>query len=218
MATAEQETQLRGQLEEALSKLSGIRPEDLVRREELGAALSFEGGVQYFDRILKLYRDLRTCTLDGVPYQALVNLVRVANDTIKQVEEVQQFSLQKYPQNALGTRDALIERVRDSYDPVYQTVTPHIAYAIRKGTDFEALENEARETLQSIRAARDEQLRVQKALEAEAQQIVESIRRAAAEAGVAQHAIHFAQEATSHGKTAKWWLVTTALAGSADLS
>jgi len=213
MATPEQEAQARAQLEDALSKLTAINVRDLVRRDELGAALSFEGGVHHFERTLKLYRDLAACSLDGASFEVLNNLFNVARSTFQQFENIRQFSLEKYPQNAVDTRNGLINTVRDSYDGVYRILTPHIAYAIRKGTDFEALEKEARETTQEIRAAKEEALRVQKASEAEAREIVESIRRAAAQAGVEQHAIHFAQEASSHARAAMWWLGATAAMG-----
>ena len=209
MATPEDEKNERQRLDQALAKLAEITPESLVRREELGAALSFESGAPYFSRTLKLFRDLANCSLDGLPHAALRPLADVATDALTRFEAIRSFSIEKYPQNSIQQRDTFINEIRDYHDTVYQVVTPHIAYSVRKGTDFEALEREARETLKNIKSVQEDQIRSQKALEGEVNAIVESIRRAAAEVGVAQHSIHFKGESDYHAKASLRWLIAT---------
>jgi len=62
MATLEQENQKRSELEKNLSELAGITPESLIKKAELGTALSFEDGLPYFKRTLKLFNDLKNST------------------------------------------------------------------------------------------------------------------------------------------------------------
>lgn len=209
MATLEQESAERQRLTEALRKLAEITPESLVRREELGAALCFESGVPYFSRTLKLFRDLGNCSLDGISFAALKQVANGATEALGYFDAVRNFSIEKHPQNTIQARDEIINQVRDKYDSVYQVVTPQIAYSVRKGTDFEALEREARQTLQNIKTTQEEQIKSTKALEGEVNGIVDSIRRAAAEVGVAQHSIHFKSESDCHAKAGFWWLVAT---------
>jgi hypothetical protein len=217
MATLEQETQERKKLEDVLNKIAEIEPDSLVRRAELGTELSFESGLPYFTRTLKLFRDLKNCSLDGASYTALNQLFNVATQALTEFENIRKFSIQQHPQNTIGARNQLIDRVRDSYDNYYQIITPHIAYSVRKGTDFEALEREARETLKNLQQTRDEMLRIQKTSQAESQEILESMRRAAAEAGVSQHAIYFKEEADSHKAEAEKWLGRTVKIAAATL-
>jgi len=212
MATPEDEKNERKRLEEALAKLVQITPESLIRREELGNALESER--PHFSRILKLFQNLANCSLDDIPYTALNEMANVAIQALAHFEAVRTFSIE-HP------RIQAKNEIRDYYDLVYRTITPHIAYSVRKGTDFEALEEtletEARETRKNIRILRDEQIKSQKTLEGEVNAIVESIRRAAAEVGVAQHASHFKNESDYHTKASSWWLIATVVIAAVTL-
>lgn len=213
MATLEQENSERERLNDAIEKLSQVSPESLVRREKLGYELSFEAGIPFFTRTLKLFRDLRNCSLDGVSHSVLQQLANAATEALTEFENIQNFSIQQHPQDALQVRDQLINRIRDRYDHYYKIITSQIAYSIRKGTDFEALEQQAREIINGMHQAREEQLRLQERIKSESEEILDSMRHAAAEAGVSQHAIHFKEEATRHEKVAKRWLAATISVG-----
>lgn len=203
MATLEEQEKERKRLDTALAQLAQISPESLVRADALGGELSFEKGPPFFQRTLRVFRDLQACSLDGASHQARHQRVNTADAAVTAFKKVQGFTIAQYPQNAIQMRDQFINEIRDAYDSQYQVVTPHIAYAVRKGTDFEALESEARTTLGKVRANQTEQLSSQKALLDESGRIVESMRRAAAEVGVAQHAIYFKREADEHTRRRK---------------
>lgn len=70
MATAEQEQEARRQLDTALTELAGLTPESLTR-EDMGRELNFKAGLPFFERTLKLFRDLKNASLDGASYTAL---------------------------------------------------------------------------------------------------------------------------------------------------
>lgn len=133
----------------------------------------------------------------------------LASQALTQFKGIISFSVAQNPQNTVGARDSLINQVRDSYDTFYASATPHIAYSVRKGTDFEGLERDARKALDEIRASQAQQLQLQKTASDEAQRIVETMRRAAGDVGVAQHAMYFKLEAEHHSEQGKAWLVGT---------
>lgn len=212
MATIEQEQQQRATLQSVLETLASIDPAELVRAD-LGKGLDFSSGVIYFSRTLRLFRDLYEANLDTVPYARLVQLTQVAQQAKQQIDAIQQFSLEKYPQTPVASRDQLIATIRDQYDSAFDAVAPVIAYSVRKGTDFARLEDDAREAVARLAAVVSDHEQKIAATLAESSSIVEQVRRAAQEVGVAQHAIHFRQEAEANARSARAWLVATAVAG-----
>ena len=151
-------------------------------------------------------------------YNSLKELSDKANQALSDFESISNFSIQQYPNNTINSRDSLVNKVRDQYDNYYATITPHIAYIQKKGVDFRALEQQARDAIKDIEATRQQQHEMQRKMQTEAEEILETIRRAAAEAGVSQHAIYFKDEASSHSKIAKVWLGATILIGMIGLA
>lgn len=209
MATIQEEEQAREKLNAVLDELVKITPEALVRREELGTTMSFAIGVPYFERTLKLFQDLHDCQLDNAPFTVLNELLTEANQALAEFMQVQTFSPQSQPDNTINARDTLINTIRDRYDHYYQLISPHIAYAIRKGTDFDALEKNAREITKEINGIRGEMLDAKADFEGEAEKILGSMRRAAAQVGISQHNIHFSEEADRQEAASTKWLGAT---------
>lgn len=217
MATFEQETAQRQALTATLDDLAKIEPESLVRADELGRALSFESGLDVFRRVLGLFKDLRDCNLDNLPFEALsvlTNQAEIARSTFK---EIKAFTVQQYASNPTQARDQLIARLRDNWNTYFSTVTPYVSYAVRRGTDFDALEREARGALTLVKSiGTDAQTQSDKIL-AEMRGALEKVRQAAAEAGVAQHAIHFKQEADLNRRQSLWWMIAAAVFGAGTI-
>lgn len=218
MPTFEQEQQQYQELRKVLDSLNAINPESLVRADVLGKDLSFEAGLPVFRRTLEMFRDLAECSLDNLPYETLGQLHTVAHEVLTFFEQIKSFSIQQHPSNPVAARDSLVSQVRDRWHVYYTSVTPHISYAVRRGTDFDALEREARGTLAlqkqlatDFRAEKDKIL-------GEMQGALERVRQAAAEAGVAQHAIHFKEEAVFHKRQSLYWLVAALVFGSATIA
>lgn len=211
MATLEQEETQRQSLAKILAELAVIKPDDLVREDVLGRDLGFASGLPYFQRTLRLFRDLAEANLDTVPFTRLQQLARVAEGAMTQFQQVKNFSLQQSPQNPTQVRDTLVQQIRDSFDNHFDLVAPVIAYSVRKGTDFERLEDEARQTVETLKSLVADQEQSRKAMLAEVEGTLEKVRRAAQEVGVAQHAVHFRQEADEHKRVSVKWLVATGL-------
>ncbi len=213
----EQEAKLKQDLSSSLEKLSLITSESLVRTEELGALLNFQQGRLVFERTLKLFRDLQQVSLDNVPFGVLNNLKNRADAAISQFKQIQDFNPGTIA-NAAPARDNLIQAISQEYDQHYQIITPVLSYAIRKGTDFEGIERAARKELESIkRSSQEQNIQAEKHL-TDIMDTLEKVRQAAAEVGVAQHAVHFEDQAKEHLKNSKKWIIITAVLGLIALS
>ena len=192
--------------------IQSLNPEELVRADALGRELNFAPGVPYFRRNLKLFGDLSEISLDSLPFQRLTNLTQLANGAASQFKQIQDFSLETAPQSPKQTRDNLITAI-DNYDALFDGISPVIAYGIRKGTDFAKLESEAKSIVEQMRSDAVQSEASHQQVLKEMGDTLEKVQRAAAEVGVAQHAIHFREEAKEHEHAAKYWLVTTTFIG-----
>lgn len=208
----DQEKEARETLISALNELAEITPESLIRTNELGTALDFRGGVEIFRRTLTLFENLRNCNLDNVPLPTLQTLSQQATQATQTFQEIQQFdpSGQNSPDSL---RDSLINTVADQYQEFFQQISPIVAYSVRKGTDFDSLEREARTSLEEINRLRAEINKQGTDIVSQSQAALAQVQRAAAQVGVAQHAVHFKDEADEHLKQSQYWLLATGLLG-----
>ena len=206
MATIEQETAHRESLYAQLGHLTSIDENSLVRADELGQVLSFREGLPYFRRVLRLFRDLAEANLDTLPSSQLHSLTNIAQQANNQFTQIREFSLRTRPQNPAQARDNLINSIRDHYDSWFNEVAPIIAYSVRKGTDFERLEEEAREQAARVEQIRTELQSKSEGIIHEVSAVLEQVRRIAQEVGVAKHAVQFKAEADRHKTAANKWL------------
>lgn len=212
MATIEQETQTRNTLKGVLDELVAFKPSDLARKD-LGADVNFEGGVIFFSRTLRLFQALQEADLEDIPYTKLAELLSAATQTRDRLARVKAFSFRQYQANPLTVRDQFIGEVRDSYDGIFNNVSPVVAFTIRKGTDFLRLEEEARATLQKIDLlSTDHETALAKA-RVTAGELLQEMMKLAQEAGVTKQAVHFKTEADKHETAAKQWLIATVVLG-----
>jgi hypothetical protein len=209
MATFQEEEAARDKLKGILNELNAINPAELVRDKELGPGLSFEPGVIFFSRTLRLFRALSEADLQDISFQKITQTLQFATETRDQFRRITDFSLQKYPNNPIGTRDEIINQIRDWYDRVFEILAPIVAFTVRKGTDFERLEEQAKAALKRIDAFSGDQEQALQKARSNAEQLVEEVRRIAQESGVSQHAIYFKQEADEHQTGANRWLQAT---------
>lgn len=208
MALYEQEQQAKQELGEALSQLTQFTPDSLIRTNALGTSLDFSSGVDVFERTLRLFRDLKEASLDNVPQNILNQLKTSTDQAAKNFKNIQEFD-PSGQNNPAQIRDSLIQQVASQYQDHFASISPIIAYSVRKGTDFEQLETNARRTVSEIQKIQQDLEEKGQAIVAETESTLEQVRKAAAEVGVAQHAIHFKNEASSHLKLSKSWLIVT---------
>lgn len=208
----EEQKKARQELEAALETLTSITPDSLVRTQELGTALDFSQGVEVFRRSLGLFKSLQASNLDGVPTPTLQQLTRIAQQTAATFQQIQQFN-PAGQSNPAQVRDSLITQVANLYNDHFPQISPIIAYSVRRGTDFERLERDARSALDAITKIKSDLEKHANEIIAQAQDTLKQVQRAAAEVGVAQHAIHFRKEAEEHLSRSRRWLFATVLLG-----
>lgn len=207
MATLEQEKKEKETLQIVLDTIHKMSVEDLIRTE-LGTDLNFESGRIFFERYIKLYSDLRQTSLDNVPYETISQLRSQAQTASQKLEEIKEFAPRQHS-NPFQVRDQYINQLRDQYDGHWRVVAPVLAFAIRKGTDFEALENKARANIVSQEDAINNFQNRQKDVLKDLDGTLEKVRRAAEEIGISQHSLHFRTTAEEHNTKAKYWLFAT---------
>jgi len=210
MSVSEQEEQFKQDLRSSLEKLLQITPESLVRTDELGSTFDFSDSTDVFDRTLGLFRDLQESELDKVPVNKLKQLSQQAQDALNKFQRIQDFD-PTGQQNPTQTRNQLVQDIANSHNQYFEQLAPVISFSVRKGTDFERLEREARQTLDDLRRIREQLRKEAKANLSEIESVLSEVRTAAAEIGVAQHATHFQDEAEEHAKQSDWWFWATAV-------
>jgi hypothetical protein len=208
MQFIEQEKQAREKLAQQLEALAQITPDSLVRTDDLGRQLDFSKGLVVFERVLGLFKALKEANLDNVSYQALMGLADRAEDASRRLKEIRAFNPGSQG-NPSGTRDGLIQSLGETYHQYFSVISPIIAYSVRKGTDFDRLESDARQSLAELQKFKLDQEQKAAAMLADIQGTLEKVRRAAAEVGVAQHSIHFKEQADEHMSGSRQWLKRT---------
>lgn len=205
------------QLREALTKVTAIEPQDLARTSVLGTTLDFRAGISVFSRTLRLFQDLAEANLDNIPVTILNQLKQATDQAQQSIDQIEAFD-PSGQNNPAQVRDGLIQQVAQQYDSHFKQISPVIAYSVRKGTDFDLLEQQARKALTDVSDAGVSLRREGEKIIQDARAALAEVQRAAAEVGVAQHAIHFKQEAEGHS-LARWkWLGATGVLALAILS
>lgn len=207
MATLEEEQKIKGELQQALNKLNSIKPESLVQADRLGQEMSFESGLPYFDRVLRLFHMLHDIDMETIPHGHASKVLEEARTVDEQIQAVLTF--RPIDNNPIATRDGLINWFMNRYDHIFNAISPIISFAIRKGTDFEKLQVEARDALAQLAAAKAQAEADGKKMLDETQSVLTKVRQAAADVGVAQHATHFQKEADFFKDTSVIWLKFT---------
>lgn len=180
---------------------------DGLRRDELGEKLSFEQAMPSIERAVTFYRKLLDCNLAELPLVAMNQITNAAKATMDVLGKIGAFDPEKAA-SPFPERNQLIDQIRDRWENDYPVVSPVLAYATKSSADFQRLEREARGTLSELGDAKT-------ALKKEADSILESmnsalvqVQDAAKQAGVAQHTVHFSEEASLSRKIAIAWLLS----------
>lgn len=211
-----QEEQVRNTLRETLKQLISISSESLVRAKELGTSLNFEEGKLVFERTLKLFRDLNDLNIDTIPYNTLNRLNDSTNQALQRFNEIIKFDPLS-ASNPAQRRIDLINTLANEYDGYFQIITPVISFSLRKGIDFDQLEHNARNLVSKMEQNAQKQKELADAQLRNITETLEKVRRAAAEVGVAQHSVHFKEQADEHMKKTTGWLIATAIFGGLTL-
>jgi hypothetical protein len=197
------EAELRAATEKSLTRMQKFDPQQLVREGELGTALNFREAVSPAKRLVDLYHRLSLEALQDFPEDKLNQVQSVANQDYNILSQILAFTADQQSPHAV--RQSLIQNLVNAYPQTFNTLHPLIAYSLHRSADFQALDRQARGTLQQVRDEASELTEELKKRLNDANSVVADVRRVAAEAGVSQQAIYFQQEADGHSTEAEAW-------------
>lgn len=216
MPTAQEVNDAQVKLKTALGVFSTLDV-DSLERADLGP-LNFKAGMPLFRRIINLYRTLGECNLDELTLAKASELISAASSTVSALNAITEFSLETQPNNPQAVRDSIIQGFRDRWETEYGVITPVVAYAVRRGTDFDKLEREARGTLTELKETqRDIGVTISDVTGAMNAALLQ-VQDAAKEAGVSQHSLHFSEESETYRKRSFVWLVVAGVFAAMILS
>lgn len=193
--------------EDSLRRIQQFEPKTLAREDELGNKLNFAEAVEPAGAVIELFRQLPTTALKGFPVSKLSEIQGQADSFFNQLSEITKFD--PTVADAFNVRNATIRNIQNQYDHYFNVLSPYIAYAASRERDFEAMEREARASLQKIS---DHAAEVTSELEQQKQVgalILDEVRKVAAEQGVSQQAIYFQKESELHDTQAETWKTIT---------
>jgi hypothetical protein len=187
----------------SVERIQQFDSKTLARREELGAALSFESSVEPGHRLVGLMRKMPLNVIEDFPDGILVNLQKTADTVFNIFQEILTFNpAQANPQEL---RNGLSSRLKDVYAPTFERLYPLISYATSKNTDFSELENRGRAAIQGILDETGTTVKELSQLKNDAVALMDEVQKVAAEQGVSQQAAYFQQEAEHHSEKAQKW-------------
>jgi hypothetical protein len=214
--SGEQLWDLRNGLRSRLSRIAES-PVDQLVRPELGTQLNFEVLRRHFEDIQRVVKVLADYPIEAIPPYIMKVMLKALAPVEDRYKEIMQFQVanpsepQRHPVEA---REAILSAFDESERVFFEISTPVLGFLAalpreEDGTDHTSISNVVEEIRDTLTLAKDAQK--------ELHEIVSASRTAAADVGVAQHAAHFAQEATAHEQAAKGWLRTTIVAACVTL-
>jgi hypothetical protein len=186
---------------------------EALRRDELGIKMSFEEAIPYVERIVALYRNLLDCTLDDLPVVTMHQITSAGSATIAIIGKIGSFDPESFGQNPIPERTQIIQQIRDRWETDFPAVTPVLAYATKSSADFQRLEREARGTLSELSESKKQLDKTTKEILSSMTSALGEVQDAAKNAGIAQHATHFNDEANLSRNIAIGWLVASVIFG-----
>lgn len=205
MPTQEQIDQAHEKLEKTLAWYKDCDLQAL-RRDELGEKLSFEQAMPFIERVVTFYCKLNDCNLGELPVVTMKQISVTGDGTSLILEKIRNFEPEK-AQAPFAERTQLIEKIRDRWEADYPAIAPVLAYATKSSADFQRLEREARGTLSELGESKRQFKVITDEILGNMQSALGQVQDAANEAGVAQHATHFNDEADLSKMIAIGWLV-----------
>lgn len=195
-----------GALEDARKSVERIQQFDtsvLPRRDELGAKFAFEEAVPPAEKIVSLFKKLPLDILDELPTEFVTSIKSQSDQIYNLFSQILDFD--NTQPDAANQKTRIIKDLTNQYSNVFRELYSFISYAVARTVDFNRLEAEGRAAVQSVSDKTDAALAAIKATSEQATKILEDVRMAAAEQGVSQQAVYFANEAKDHEEQASVW-------------
>ena len=205
-----EETDPVSQTTESLKRVQTFDSSTLVQRDKHGQ-YAFDGAVAPADRLISLFNQMRLDALTTFPQRELQIVRNNAEKIFGKFQDILDFDQNNTEVVPISDKvKRLVTALDNEYEGVFSELMPLISYATCRTVDLGSIENEARATAESIRGEVDKLVKEVEKQNEEASGILERIRKAAAETGVSQEEIHFANLANKYKNRAFWWLLASA--------
>lgn len=200
-------------LNATLKEIIKIKPDSLVRKKELGTTFNFEDCKPIFERTINLFLSLNEVNLENIPGEILQNLYNIAEQALMYFQKVINFNPETVSNN-VQERKKLKEDLESNYNKQFNTISPILAYTASKRVDSENMLNTTKNLISKIENDKESA----EQFLSEIQDTYEEVRNAAAGIGVAQHAIHFKEQADEHKTKTTKWLIATCISAAFTLA
>jgi demethoxyubiquinone hydroxylase (CLK1/Coq7/Cat5 family) len=206
MSTAEQRKKSIAEARPSIERMQKIDPESIAREGELGV-LNFKAAVVHVRRLVDLYAQLPLESIEWFNHSQASQMKSLADSDYNIIAQIMKLDPQRGDPGS--TRTQLINQLEQAYENTFQQLSPWVAYAAGRVTDFTKIGRDARATIQSIEDKASDLGKSMEQNQREAQQILDDIRKVAAEQGVSQQAVYFKDESDHHATEAEKWLRQT---------
>jgi len=188
----------------AIDRIVHYPVEHMHRESELGKSYSFRTAIEPTRSVIAIFERLPQATLHELPIAELNLIENQATNFYSLLKTIEDFD-STAPENTPQKRDEIVGKIAGHHQKIFSQLMPVISYLTVRGTDFSALETDARVAVQK---AKDEARTAKESVEASAAQAeaaLKTIQDTAAEMGVSQEAQRFKQAADTHDSKAKDW-------------
>lgn len=185
----------------SLSTIKDFNAKDLVRRDELGAEMSFADAEDDFESAIGLFKGLLDIDITRIPPSKVMVLIRDMDNFIGCVQAIKAFSSTQ----GVDTRQSLINNIIDSYDGWFNDISPVIAYCIKADTDYDALKRQAQQAKDDIVAELQQAKTEREETKQQTDEIIAAVQKAAHSVGVTNHTVNFQEAADSFEKKKGYW-------------
>lgn len=189
--------EVRTQFDTNLSTIKKFNAKDLIRRDELGSELNFADAETDFETAINLFKGLADIDIMRVPESIIRDLNNEMDTFINSIEQIKSFSSMQGP----SVRQSLIDSITNNYNNSwFKTISPIVAYCTKAGTDYEALQRQAKEALDNFKQEQEQARKEREAAQENIREITEAVQKAANSVGVTNHTVNFQEAANMFEK------------------
>jgi hypothetical protein len=201
----EREKKIRDEASKVLTEVTQFKPSELLRLE-LGTELSFEKGIVIIESFINFFKNLANCNFEEMPIRYIDIINKEAVNAKNILTEIRDFSLQKFANNPIGTRDQFLNTLQDHYSTSIEKLSFIVEY-FKPKEKLENIEIEAKNSIEEIRNLKIELAEEKEKTNRELNEILDTARQTVSKIGVASHAVHFKEEAEENLNASKNWLI-----------
>lgn len=188
---------------ESLKRVQNYNADLLAQLDRLGAAYEFSAVVEPAKELISIFQKIPIESLGQFPNNER-NIIKSQADGIYNLfEQIMSFDAKQA--DAQQKHQQLVSQIDNQYQPVFSHLHPYISYAMARTVDFNELASQGRAAVQAVKDETATLMRELDQQQEEAKQILDNVRKVAAEQGVSQQAVYFAEESKMHGTKADDW-------------